>query len=59
MVQIMLSYDIAACQNSGTLQPHEHGCVMYDTRNISTPQQQKSDEIFQEIMIYQYMLYYK
>jgi hypothetical protein len=28
---------IAACQISGTLQPHEHGCVMYDTRNIFNP----------------------
>jgi hypothetical protein len=27
-------YDIMACQNSGTLQPHEHGCVMHNMRNI-------------------------
>jgi hypothetical protein len=26
--------NMAGCQNSGTLQPHEHGCVMHDTRNI-------------------------
>jgi hypothetical protein len=25
---------IATCQNSGTAQPHEHGCEMHDTRNI-------------------------
>jgi hypothetical protein len=23
--------------NSGTLQPHEHGCLMHDTRNIVDP----------------------
>jgi hypothetical protein len=28
---------IATCQNSGTLQQHEHGCVMDDTRNIIDP----------------------
>jgi hypothetical protein len=29
--------DIATCQNSGTLQLHEHECVMHDTLNILNP----------------------
>jgi hypothetical protein len=29
--------NIVACQNSGTLQPHEYGCVMHDTHNIVDP----------------------
>jgi hypothetical protein len=33
VVDVLMKQDkyIAACQNSGTLQPREHGCVIYDT----------------------------
>jgi hypothetical protein len=29
-----LCLNIATCQSSGTLQLHEHGCVINDTHNI-------------------------
>jgi hypothetical protein len=36
-VNIDLDCVIATCQNSGTMQPHQHGCVMHDMRNIVDP----------------------
>jgi hypothetical protein len=49
-VIVLTSGIIAACPNSGTLQPSEHRCVVHDMRNISTRQQQKSDEIVPEMI---------
>jgi hypothetical protein len=33
----LMTLGITTCQNSGTLQRHEHGWVMYDTHNIVDP----------------------
>jgi hypothetical protein len=51
----------ATCQNtsSGTLQPHEHGCVMHDTRNIFHPTTTKHWWNCSGNNVYQGLLYYK